>query len=299
MRYSEDTLKSWSSPLSEAENQRVKNTISMIESALSAHVGMRSLKYKVILQGSYANNTNVRQNSDVDICVMLTSSFEAEYVYGYTDKDYGYLSGGTSYYTFKQYVIEALRNKFGYSVVSVGNKCINIGDNTYHVNADVVPAYQYRNYKALNSRDPNRFVEGILFYAADGTKIINYPEVHKENGIEKNIQTKYQYKKLVRMIKNIRNKMADDKKVNENAITSFLIECLIWNVPNNYITGSNTWNETIQNTIACLYTEMNKGNYTNWTEVSKMFPLFRSGQKWSVNDVSSFLLDMYSYLGYV
>lgn len=51
MRYSEDTLKLWSAPVSDTENQRVKSTVSMIESALSARAGIRSLKYKVILRG--------------------------------------------------------------------------------------------------------------------------------------------------------------------------------------------------------------------------------------------------------
>nr|WP_316624994.1 nucleotidyltransferase [uncultured Ruminococcus sp.] len=299
MSYSEDTLKSWSAPISDTEDQRAQNTIHMIKTALSAHVELQKLDYEVFLQGSYANNTNVRQNSDVDVCVMLKSTFHTEYADGYTDKDYGFTSSSLTYQDYKRYVVEALTRKFGASVVTVSNKCINIGDNTYHVNADVVPAFQYRNYKAMNSRDPNRFVEGIWFYAEDGTAIYNYPKQHIQNGKEKNNQTNHQYKQLVRMMKHIRNDMVKAGKADGNSITSFLIECLVWNVPNSYITGYYSWNETIKQAIRYLYTKIDNDQHKEWGEVSELLYLFHPGRKWTADKVKSFLADMYTYLGYV
>lgn len=271
----------------------------MIKSALSTHVELQKLDYEVFLQGSYANNTNVRQNSDVDVCVMLTSTFKTNYVNGYTDKDYGFSSAPDTYYMFKQYVVEALQNKFGSSVVTVGNKCINIGENNYHVNADVVPAIQYRDYQIINSIDPNRYVEGIWFRAVDGTTIINYPKDHKANGIDKNNKTGKRYKRLVRMMKHIRNDMKEAGRVDGNSITSFLIECLIWNVPNTYITGYYTWSDTIMQAIRYLYTEIDNDQHKKWGEVSERLYLFYPGRKWTAEKVKSFLADMYSYLGYV
>lgn len=43
--------------------------------------------------------------------------------------------------------------------------------NSYHVNADVVPAFQYRDYKAINSLDAARYIEEVserwyLFHSA-------------------------------------------------------------------------------------------------------------------------------------
>ncbi|NYT27664.1 MAG: nucleotidyltransferase domain-containing protein [Candidatus Thiodubiliella endoseptemdiera] len=40
----------------------------------------------MFVQGSYANNTNVRANSDIDICIMLKDTFSAEYPNGLTKK---------------------------------------------------------------------------------------------------------------------------------------------------------------------------------------------------------------------
>ena len=75
MRYSENTLKGWKDPASTTEEQRISNTINMIKSAINGSAELKDLTIEVFVQGSYANNTNVRTNSDVDVCVMLTSSF--------------------------------------------------------------------------------------------------------------------------------------------------------------------------------------------------------------------------------
>ena len=142
MRYSESVLQSWTSPLSQTEEQRVENTVRMIREAVTSYFKLSDCSMSIFAQGSYANNTNVRQNSDVDICIMSTSTVFCNYVEGKTDKDYGYTPGTISFYDYKAYIIEALKNKFGAAAITIGNKCVNIKANSYHVNADVVPAFQ-------------------------------------------------------------------------------------------------------------------------------------------------------------
>ena len=245
MKYTEDTLKVWTSPLSNTEEQRVENTVSMIKNAVTRYSALSDCTMEIFAQGSYANNTNVRQNSDVDICIMLTSTFFGEYIDGKTSADYGFTDGSISYADYKSLIIKALKEKFGNSAVDVGNKCINIRENSYHVNADVVPAFQYRNYKTIGSIDPEKYIEGIKYLANDDNTIINYPKEHIRNGRQKNNNTNYEYKKLVRIMKHIRNNMVDERIVDGDKITSFLMECLIWNVPNATITGNSTWTDTV------------------------------------------------------
>ncbi|MGX8700591.1 nucleotidyltransferase domain-containing protein [Caproiciproducens sp.] len=296
MKYTEDTLSSWTSPLSQTEEQRVENTIRMIKDAVTSYDKLSDCTMEVFAQGSYANNTNVRQDSDVDICVMLTSTVFCNYVDGKTDEDYGYTTGSITYNDYKSYIVEALKGKFGEDVVAVGNKSINIKSNSYHVNADVVPAFQYRDFKIINSIDPAKYVEGIKYFAKDGTEVINYPKDHINNGKQKNNNTNYEYKKLVRIMKHTRNDMVDDGKVNGDKITSFLIECLVWNVPNDTITGSNTWSGTVQNAIAYLWKSIKDENHQEWGEVSERLYLFHPGRKWTAVETKDFLCDMYNYL---
>lgn len=297
MRYSENTLQSWTAPLSETEKNRVENTIRMINDAIQSKEELADINYEIFVQGSYANNTNVRQNSDIDVCVMLTTSFYTNYEEGMSSSDFGYTDGGMSFQEFREFVIDALRKKFGYDSVSPQNKCIDIDANSYHVNADVVPALQYRDYKIIHSRDKDKYVEGIKFRSQDGKWVINYPKDHIGNGRKKNNDTNYRYKKLVRIMKHIRNEMVSTDKVNGDVITSFLVECLAWNVPNSYITKHDTWNETLQDSIAYLWNAIDDGNVNEWGEVSERLYLFK-GHKWTLQDAKDFLGKMYNYLEY-
>ena len=165
MKYTEEILKSWTSPLSQTEEQRVENTVLMIKDAVTSYDKLSDCTMEIFAQGSYANNTNVRQNSDVDICVMLTSTFFLQLVDGKTDIDYGYTAGSITYSDYKSYIVEALKKKFGNNVVAVGNKSIDIKSNSYHVNADVVPTFQYRDFKIISSTDPIKYVEGVKYVA--------------------------------------------------------------------------------------------------------------------------------------
>lgn len=296
MKYSEDVLKSWILPLSQTEEQRVENTVKMIKDAVMAYEKLSDCTMEIFAQGSYANNTNVRQNSDVDICVMLTSTVFCNYVDGKINADYGYTTGSITYPDYKSYVVDALKAKFGSGMVTVGNKSICINANSYHVNADVVPAFQYRDFKSVNSIDPKKYVEGIKFIAKDGDEVINYPKDHINNGSQKNSDTNYEYKKLVRIMKHIRNNMVDDGKADSDRITSFLIECLVWNVPNNIITGSNTWTDIVQNAIVYLWNAIKDGKHKEWGEVSERLYLFYPGRKWNDTGTKDFLFDLYGFL---
>ena len=76
----------------------------------------------------------------------------------------------------------ALINKFGAEKVTVGNKSIKIDSNSYRIEADCIPSFQYRNYKYNNSSSPDEFVEGVKYFAVDSNSVINYPKIHIENG---------------------------------------------------------------------------------------------------------------------
>ena len=81
MRYTESQLESFTKPISDSENQRCENMIRMVKEAIQGYYGetrdykMNLSNYEIFLQDSYANNTNVKQNSDVDICVMYKNIF--------------------------------------------------------------------------------------------------------------------------------------------------------------------------------------------------------------------------------
>lgn len=296
--FNEQVLDNWRKPASDSEEQRISNAITMIKSAVKSHDILKTKDIEFIIQGSYGNNTNVKLDSDIDVCAMLKDTFYTEYREGATDKDYGFTEGTNGYDSYKGYIIEAAQKKFGKENVNPGNKAIYIESNSYHLHADVIPAFQFRNYIYEKYNNANNFIEGIKFFSGN-TVIINYPKVHMENGISKNNDTLRKYKRSVRLYKRIRNKMIEDGMAVSGNLRSFLIEGLLWNVPSNIFTNSNTWNDTLRNTIVSLYNSTNtEEGCKDWGEVSEHFYLFHSGRKWNRTDTNAFLVQMWNYLEY-
>ena len=297
MKYSEERLQLWTAPLSDTEKQRSDNAIKMIQAAIDGSEELKNMDIEIFIQGSYVNNTNVRSESDVDVCVMLKDVFHGVYPDGKKMEDYGFIAAALTFSRYRDMVKSAFQAKFKSEYVSDGNKSLKIDENTYHVKADVVPAFQLRNYNYWGSTDSGRYVEGTWFESKEGEEVQNYPKEHIANGRTKNNGTIYKYKKLVRIMKHIRNEMLDEKKADGNKITSFLVECLIWNIPNSTITSYSTWTETVKQAIIYLYNTIKDGKHTEWLEVSKMLYLFR-GRKWTDQDAKQWLYDAWNYLGY-
>ncbi|WP_198342168.1 hypothetical protein [Nitrosococcus watsonii] len=68
----EDKLAGWTGPSSDTEKDKQDRTERMIREAINAHEPFNNCSLKVFAKGSYANNTNVRTDSDVDIAVQCT-----------------------------------------------------------------------------------------------------------------------------------------------------------------------------------------------------------------------------------
>jgi hypothetical protein len=70
----EDQLSGWTGPSSDTEKDKQDRTERMIRQAIDAHEPFNGYSLKVYAKGSYANNTNVRADSDVDIAVECTEA---------------------------------------------------------------------------------------------------------------------------------------------------------------------------------------------------------------------------------
>ena len=294
MKYSEETLNNWRRPPSYTEEETLTNAERMVKDCINADAILMDMNIKIFGQGSYVNDTNVRLNSDIDINVKYVDGFYFDLPPGKTQSDFG-LNNPSSYSApdFKTHVQNALVNKFG-SEVNRKNKCLVIEGNTYRVGADVVPTWQYKRYSMDGS-----FVEGVRFFADSGESVTNFPIQHIENGKLKNSQTQRRFKRLVRIFKRIRAKMIEDgESINKN-ITSFLLECLVWNLPNWIFNDYETWSDRLENSILFLCSKTKEeGAYKDWVEVSSLLPLFNSDRKWSRTDVYTYLQNLWFYLEY-
>jgi hypothetical protein len=67
---------------------------------------------------------------------------------------------------------------------------------------------------------------------ADNTRIANYPDQHSANCTAKHQATNKWFKPMVRILKNMRGKLVEDKIIEEGVAPSYYIEGLLYNVPN-------------------------------------------------------------------
>lgn len=251
MTFDNEQLIKFTKPISDYEDQKCQKAIGVVVNALkyagyttttdllkdplyTTKANLGDLKLKIFLQGSYLNNTNVKLDSDIDIVVMVDSQFYPKYRPGISGKDYNFSIAQRIDIKSKIYDI-LCQHIGGNGIVTRKNKCIKLKENSWRASTDVVPCVEYRDYSNDYFKDPNNYVSGIKITCDDGTEIINYPRQHFENGRKKNENTNFYYKKVVRIIKNIRNLMEESgQSLYAKHISSFHLESLLWNIPNQY-----------------------------------------------------------------
>jgi len=291
----ENTFSLWAKPPAKTEETRCQNAEKAIRNAIAASSSLNQRDIRVFTQGSYQNNTNVRKDSDVDVGVTCYDIFFPEYPEGITGETFGHPDGNYGYSTFKNEIEQALVDYFGRHTVTRGNKAFDIKENTYHVEADVAPFFEHRRYQSNGD-----YSSGVELRPDDNMfkKLINWPKQHYENGVNKNKQTSRRFKSLVRIVKSLCNEMCECDIPQAMPIPGFLIECLVWNVPNNCF-GYTTWKTDVRECLAYLFNNtLTDDKCSEWGEVSELKYLFRTSQKWSRQQAHSFIDAAWNYVGF-
>lgn len=285
-----EQFKTWARPPGKTEEDRCSNAVSVVRNAINASSKLKSRGVDILVQGSYQNNTNVRQDSDVDVGVVCTDTFFLNPLPdGLTKEKLGLVDATYHFPEFKNDVEEALVSYFGAGAVKRGDKAIDLHETTYHVEADVTPFFEYRHYVPTG-----RYLEGVELQSDKGVRLINWPEQHHSNGVEKNNATGTRYKSVVRSLKALSNEMVANGVV-AGDIPGFFIECLVWNVPNNMF-QSGELVEDVTNCVAVIYGHTKAPETDdNWFEVNDLKFLFGPEQKWTIEQANAFAIAAWGY----
>jgi hypothetical protein len=290
----EEQFRTWAQSPSQSETDRAANAEQMVRNAIKASSKLSTRSIKVFPQGSYRNRTNIRRESDVDIGVLCDDTFFYETPAGTTKETFAITSATYPYAQFKNEVGEALANYFGAAAVKRGNKAFDIKETSHHVEADVAAFFEHRRYNQNGS-----YLSGIELSTDSGSqKVINWPEQHYENGNAKNTRTKRSYRALVRILKSSRCEMEDKNVAAAKPITSFLCECLVWNVPDTNFAHSD-YSGDLRAALIYLYNATKTdAACTGWGEVSELKHLFHSTQKWTRQQVNDFIQAVWTHVGF-
>ncbi len=214
----------------------VKAALEHADSPIAAMIA--SGRVKIDLQGSYAHDTNIHGDSDVDILVRYTNCFHSNKMSlpseQYQLHEQHYVAATYDWDDFQRDVIAALDKYYTAAMVDkTGNKSLKVLPSSARLRADVVPVIDHREYAyfwgpALHSKE-----EGVaLKHKSTGAFIVNYPEQHYMNATAKENATGKQYKNLVRIIKNMRSYLVDKGRLTKDEAPSYFVQGMIYNVPN-------------------------------------------------------------------
>ena len=215
----------WSRQGDDAASAR---TYQSIKGAIESDAALRIRSVEVYLQGSYANATNISGDSDVDVVVQSAATFQYEHheqvsVIDRATIERSFNSASYAYSTFKEDVARALHRAFP-ARTQEGNKALKVAATRGQVNADVVPAFDYRLYYRRDW-----FETGMVFWARNGEMFVNFPKQHRANGQAKNRQCGGNFKPTVRILKNLRNALYDSGALRNDSVPSYYVECLVAN----------------------------------------------------------------------
>jgi hypothetical protein len=306
----------WQKPASETEETQIASAATRIRRAVGRSRDLAQRSWTILEQGSYHNNTNTRTESDMDLCVCLTDAF-------FTDGPPGDVPTLTELarepvpFTFEQYrahIAWCLQQEFGATAVSLGSKAIHLHQNdAERINADIVPAYRFERYGPRLAPFGNRGAPdlGVALLTRGGQRLTNFPEQHYHNGCAKNDRTARRYKRVVRILKRLRNHMADNPdlppgvRAQVRATASFLIESLVYNCPDPLFRHAVIYDDVVEvlSDLSCALqgqartTLLGLPVSTLWTEVNGVKSLFGPEQAWNTQGAAEFVAVARAYLG--
>ena len=299
----------WQSPASKTEEAKIEAMARRIAAALRHSTFLTQRQWRVVKQGSYHNNTNVRVDSDMDLGVCLTDAFFMDGPQSDlpTMSELGRELVPFQFDQYKAHMASCLQQEFGARAITIGKKAIHVHKNDNEkIHADVVPAFTFQLYGPRSGPFGLRGMpdNGIGLITADGRRITNFPDQHYANGCAKNDRTGRRYKRVVRILKRLRNHIAENPdapakvRADAKSTASFLIDCLVYNCPDSLFQNAEIYDDVagvlrylsaVLNDSADGRTLLGMASWLFWREVNGIKPLFGVDQAWTVAGAARFI----------
>lgn len=212
--------------------------------------------YEIFGQGSRVNNTYIGHASDIDLVLMLKTPFESDVAAPAEGSMKGnsinrYRADRYAWEEFRDDVLTALGESY---VVRMGRRCANVDDldSLFGEMVDILVATEYRLYSAPPAPGIESYQQGVFFRDREGRPIVNFPKQHRRNGEEKDLRTGGRFKEVVRTAKRVRRRAEQDRMIAEGDAPSYLIECLLYNVPDR-VYGASSLTKAYRNALEWLH----------------------------------------------
>jgi hypothetical protein len=238
-----ERLEHWERPASDSEEITIERAAKMVRELLSRNDWLSAEGVQIEPQGSYFNNTNVRKESDIDlrathpgIYVQYGLTVVPEYAY----RALGYFSTGKGFAELvarmRREIIYELGRAFGaLNIDASGKKAIKVrGAPGTRAAVDVVPCFRLHHVVWLPDAQRYWTISGVALLDQQLNWTCSYPDQHHRRGIEKRANTQLRFKKIVRMLKRLRDELVSSGALAPTEVSSFLIESLVHEVEEEY-----------------------------------------------------------------
>ena len=265
MAISEAQLETWSQ---QGKTRQFTDTYNSIRGNLLDAAAPYPVKnVDVHLQGSYGNNTNVWADSDVDIVLCHTGAFYYD-ISGMSQPEqdaFKTVFSGNALYGYTEFKrdAESLVTRLHNGVVA-GRKALHLPGRNNRRNADVLVCQEFRRYYSYEL-GVHGCHYGVAFYV-NGARIENFPKQHADNCTAKHQATNQNFKRMVRIFKNMRNAMIEKRLLADKVAPSYFIEGMLYNVPNSKFAGSHQdmWVECFNSIVTADETKLTTATGLHW-----------------------------------
>lgn len=305
----EPKLAGWSVGPGKTEEEKMDHAVAGIAGAIKASPKFASRDVDIIATGSYANRTHIPVESDVDVAVIYKTVFTSYWHFAdpRADTDESVVEelmrearvSPASYpdAVYRNDVEEALVARFGAAAVERHKICFDIDENTYRVESDCVAAFEYRQWQRDGS-GALYHVDGVRLTNDVHKHILNFPRQQHDNGVDKHDRTHQRFKKQVRILKNLAVEMNEAGIAAAEPIPSFLIENLVYQVPDASFGGPPFYRE-LRSVLAWLFNNTMPGkDCSEWTEENEIKFLFHREQTWKQEEAFAFISAAWDYVGF-
>lgn len=269
----------------QGDTKKFKETYHELKTFFESKIDSEKYGPDIYLQGSYGNDTNIEDESDVDIVIEMTTTYYYDISSLSEDNQLKFrsehLPSNNSWADFKKHIVDILDgSSYEYEIK---NKCIKITSGT-SLNADIIVCARFRKFTTYS-----KYYEGITFWDRKGQQVISYPKYHKRFMEEKN-KLVPNFKPTVRIFKNIKTELINKRWIYEDTISSYFVESMIFNVYDYYFTISDLQNRVLEIISWCI-------EYITHHEMITpcgRYYLFGDGEnQWDKRDAINFLRNAY------
>jgi len=240
----------------------------------------------IYMQGSFLNNVNVGKNTKLEIVVELkkstTEDFEEFYFAEVSKKRAVKIAPRYSLLQFKNDLYNKLTANLKEHTIKRSNHALAILKNmSLPLTVEILPAFAFKKTNSDGYK-----MDCILIYQQVSEKYITaYPHLHTKNLEAKDKETNGNLRKIIRLMKRLREYMAENYGFPAAVAPGYFIDCLAYNVPNNLLMG-----EDLNEVLLKMLNYLNLKNLNEMQCIHDQFKMFGNEfDQWEIRHARFFI----------